>query len=119
MNIKLEWINANNYILLHDITRYAFVDDKEYIVTARKGLKTDLTSIPRLFWTVFPKDGDYLEAAIIHDYLYTTQEHSRYISDRIFLNLMKQDGIDFLTRNSFYNAVRLFGWLCYYKRKRR
>src|SRR5690348_11529740 len=34
------------------------------------GFVTDFASIPRVFWTMLPKDGLYTYPAIIHDFLY-------------------------------------------------
>ncbi len=37
--------------------------------TVNKGFVTDLASVPRLLWWLFPRDGTYLVAAILHDFL--------------------------------------------------
>jgi Protein of unknown function (DUF1353) len=39
------------------------------IITVPKGFVTDLTSIPRFFWSAFSKTGPYMSAAILHDFL--------------------------------------------------
>ena len=54
------------------------------IITIPKGFVTDLTSIPRFFWSAFPKSGPYMSAAILHDYLYWDQRCTREQADRIF-----------------------------------
>ena len=48
------------------------------------GFVTDLASIPRVFWQVLPRDGEYAYAAIIHDYLYWTHICDRSTADEIF-----------------------------------
>ena len=44
---------------------------KWYLIKIPVGRRTDLASIPRIFWSILPKDDrDYLESAIIHDEFY-------------------------------------------------
>lgn len=53
---------------LHAPLRYRSARfDAEWTVPA--GFATDLASVPRLFWRLFPRDGDYRKAAVVHDYL--------------------------------------------------
>lgn len=81
------------------------------------GTLTDLASVPRLAWSLFPPDGVWLEAAVIHDYLYATKGlngvWSRKEADDLFLEAMKELGVNKLDRTCIYRAVRLggsFGW---------
>lgn len=77
-----------------------------------EGFKTDFASVPRAFWWLFPPDGRYTNAAIIHDYLYYTKGFGRYSrkqADLIFLEAMKVLGVPYLQRKTIYRAVRLFG----------
>ena len=39
-------------------------------LTIFKGFEWDLSSVPRMFWSILPPDGDHEIAALIHDYLY-------------------------------------------------
>lgn len=98
-----------------DYTRYVFVGNVEYQITIFAGSKTDLATIPRPLWVIYPRDGEYAEAAAIHDLLYYKRYLDRGLCDTIFYELMKQDSVDILTRNLFYKAVRMFGGLYYYK----
>lgn len=81
-------------------------------VTVPCGFETDLASVPRVFWAVYPPFGKYIEASVIHDYLYR-QKFNRKEADKLFRKIMKEDGVGFLTRNLFYFAVRFFGWTQY------
>ena len=47
-------------------------DGASYPLTIRapRGLTTDLSSVPRLFWSFVGPIGPHLEISIIHDYLY-------------------------------------------------
>ena len=81
----------------------------EEVITVPEGFITDLTSVPRLFWSVFPPAGQYAKAAVIHDYLYQHHQLSRQAADKLFLDAMTALGVGFKTRRLIYIAVRLFG----------
>lgn len=78
-----------------------------------KGTKTDLASVPRVAWSIFPPDGVWLEAAVIHDYLYATKGlngvWSRKEADALFLEAMKDLGVNKTDRTLIHAAVRLGG----------
>src|ERR1700724_4638794 len=78
-------------------------------VSAPTGFVTDLASIPRVFWTALPPDGNYAYAAIIHDYLYWMQDRSREEADRILKFAMQDFDINAVTVAAIFDAVRLFG----------
>lgn len=88
----------------------------EYI-DVPKGFVTDFASVPRAFWAIFPPDGKYTQAAVVHDYLYNQKgvvkkkNYTRKQCDQIFREAMKVLGVNILTRNTIYRAVRMFGWL--------
>ena len=80
------------------------------------GFETDFASIPRLLWPLFPPDGPWLEASIVHDYCYREQvPFSRFFADALFRELMRQYGVPRWRRVAFYYAVRLCGWLWWRK----
>ncbi len=81
------------------------------------GFKTDFASIPRLFWIVLPKWGRYGNAAVVHDWLYWTQERSRREADDIFREGMGVLGVGTLTSWLIYTAVRRFGWLAWIRNR--
>jgi Protein of unknown function (DUF1353). len=74
-------------------------------ITVPKGFVTDYASVPRALWSVFPKQGVYSEAAIVHDYLYWVQMCSKEQADNIFLIAMKEHDTGFVTRWSMYEGV--------------
>jgi len=78
-------------------------------VKVPKGFVTDLTSVPRVFWSILRPDGEYTYPAIIHDYLYWTQITSRDKADLVFKYAMEDFGIGPVKLNAIYNAVRLGG----------
>jgi len=78
-------------------------------ITVRVGFQTDFASIPRLFWAVLPRWGRYGNAAVVHDWLYWTQERPRAAADAIFHEGMGVLGVHRVTRWIIYGAVRAFG----------
>lgn len=81
------------------------------VIVVPTGFMTDFASVPRIFWAIIPPDGKYTAAAIVHDFLYSTQERGRKETDKIFINAMKSLGVSWWKRNIMYRAVRLFGWI--------
>lgn len=83
------------------------------------GFDTDLASIPRMFWRVFPPAGKYTAAAIVHDWLYWYQSPDahetaaihipREKADAVFLEAMDALGVNWLTRHTIHRSVRLGG----------
>ncbi len=81
-----------------------------------EGFETDFASIPRILWPLFPPDGPWLEASIVHDYCYREQvPFSRFFADALFRELMARYGVPRWRRVLFYYAVRLCGWLWWRK----
>jgi hypothetical protein len=78
-------------------------------VEVPKGFVTDLASIPRVFWSLLRPDGEYTYPAIIHDYLYWTQDISRDKADLVFRLAMEDFRINPATAAIIYSAVRAGG----------
>ena len=77
--------------------------------------QTDFASIPRPFWAILPKWGRYGNATVVHDWLYWTQTRPRREADAILLEAMAVLGVTPLVKYAMYWAVRLFGWLAWYR----
>ena len=73
------------------------------------GFVTDLASIPRAFWQVLPRDGEYAYAAIIHDYLYWTHICDRSTADEILRSTMVDFGVPSWQVTAVYDGVRVGG----------
>ena len=56
------------------------------LVQIPKGFKFDGSSSPRFIWWLFPSYGDFLFAALIHDYLY----HIKYRSEDVGMDYAQQ-----------------------------
>lgn len=88
-------------------------------VQIRAGFITDFASIPKIFWPLYPPwNYSYGYAAVVHDYLYSADEHrfsdgshktTREIADRIFLEAMQVLGTPRLRSEMLYTAVKWFG----------
>jgi hypothetical protein len=66
-----------------------------------------------VFWSLLPPDGNYTYPAIIHDYLYWTQQVTRDDADMIFKWSMQDFGVG-PAIEPIYRAVRWAGesaWL--------
>ena len=86
--------------------------------TVPTGFRTDLASIPRLFWNILPPFGKYTEAAVLHDWLYRTHLVSRPQADALLLEAMTLCRVPAWQRVVIYGAVRLFGWSAWHNEKR-
>lgn len=73
------------------------------------GFVTDFASIPRVFWTVMPKDAEYTFAAIVHDYLYWIQDRSRSDADSTLKFVMDEFKVSALTKQAVLRGVQLGG----------
>jgi hypothetical protein len=78
-------------------------------VIAPTGFVTDLASIPRPLWSIWPSDGSYAYPAIIHDFLYWTQPCSRPEADNVLKFAMQDFKIGTVTIDAIYDGVRLGG----------
>ena len=80
-------------------------------VVVPQGFETDLASTPRVVWRMFERWGGWSGAAIVHDWFYRTKPAgiNRWTADRIFYELMKDDGVRYGDARIIYRAVRKFG----------
>lgn len=88
-------------------------------VEVPRGFVTDFASIPRIFWSILPVDGDYTYPAILHDYLYWYQTTSRKTADTIFKLAMQEFGIEDGLITTIHTAVRAGGTVAWDSNKRR
>jgi hypothetical protein len=85
------------------------------------GFRFDLASIPKLAWWIIDPFQATVVAALAHDILYhyggrlppemlyPYQEFTRSAADRMFLELMKREGVNRVRRKLAYKAVVAFG----------
>lgn len=77
------------------------------------GFVTDLTSIPRIFWSILPPAAAYAYAAIIHDYLYWFQPCERSQADDTLRAGMADLKVSRTKAFLIYKAVQYAGWLAW------
>jgi len=80
------------------------------ILKIPKGFETDLSSVPKFLWGILPPFGNFLLAALVHDYLYVEKDsRGRKFADKemlIISNKRNKNKVDNYLR---YFAVRVFG----------
>lgn len=81
----------------------------EKVIVVPKGFKTDFASVPWFFRRVFPKDGEYSQAAVVHDYLCDRKRYDSRVAAVIFREAMLDLGVAKIKAHAMYLAVRLFG----------
>lgn len=79
------------------------------IIKIPAGSITDLASVPRILWSIFPPHGRWAKAAIVHDYLYDKAIGSKDYADCVFYEAMQTLGVPTIRRKIMYWSVRLFG----------
>ncbi|MEQ1667205.1 MAG: DUF1353 domain-containing protein [Sulfuriferula sp.] len=81
----------------------------EVVIRIPAGYVTDLTSVPRPLWAIYPPHGRYAKAAIVHDYLYSNALVNKAYADKTFYEAMGVLGVRKVTRQLMYFAVLIFG----------
>lgn len=114
--LLLQWVAPRKAILLKP---FVFLSPTRGKVAVAKGFDTDYASIPRIFWSLYPPDGTYSKAAVVHDHDYWEQNVSRDVADLTFLEGMEELGVPLLRRQLLYRSVRAFGWLAWNENRRK
>jgi len=111
--LTLTQIDADWWYTDREFSYYVGKKEDNYVITVPRGFITDLASIPWPCNMFIPVSGLYNQAAVLHDYLYATQQVKRNKADGIFRESMMVLGVPFFKSNLMYAAVRLFGWMPY------
>jgi hypothetical protein len=84
-----------------------------FSVRVPAGTKTDLATMPWPVSLVYPPDGPYKQAAVLHDYLWSVaRTKADYLmADAIFFDAVICTGIDERTAWRFYKWVRRYARL--------
>ncbi|WP_224813522.1 DUF1353 domain-containing protein [Hasllibacter sp. MH4015] len=113
-----------SYIVARPYTIVVEVDAAPWPITVPQGMITDLTSVPRPLRWVAGRVGPWLEAAIVHDYLYIAwqdfgdrapQGRDRQFADLVMLEMMDWARVGVL-RWLIFAAVRAFGGASFRRR---
>lgn len=85
-------------------------------ITVPAGFRTDLASVPRWLWWLFPRDDpQYAAASVLHDYTYkwrhpaSSDKFDRNTADGIYLDGMLILGVPAWRAWAMYLGVRIFG----------
>ena len=107
-----------DYILQHDFNVALRIDGERRAITVPRGLITDLTSAPKLLRVLIGRVGPWLEAAILHDYLYIAWQdvpgkqptpRDRRFADCAMLLGMEAARVSYVTRWAIFLFLRAFG----------
>lgn len=109
------FVGKTEYELLESLV---FESDELGLITVPPGTVTDFASIPRAFWRILPPWDTHRRAGVVHDWLYTTQKHTRKEADQVFLEAMKALGVPLWKRQAMYAAVRMFGFVAWNNHKK-
>ena len=121
--LKVEFIDGKHWRILEDFIFEIGELGSDEKVTIRPGFITDFASIPWPFGILISKTKGHGKAAVVHDYLYASQEImsktcTRKRADLVFLEAMGVLKVFWLKRHIMYLAVRWFGWLSWCKHRR-
>lgn len=86
------------------------------VVEVPAGLATDLASVPRLLRPLALADPLTAWAAVVHDWLYHSQQLDRPAADALFYGALLDSGVPRFWAVVYYAAVRVGGWLTWYRR---
>lgn len=99
--------DAKYWLTINPITYRETKSGMEVIVP--KGFITDLASIPRELWFALSPIDKYMNAAILHDYLYWDQRCDREDIDVIFYSAMRSYAVTSNQRHAVFDGVHYFG----------
>ncbi|ATV68264.1 hypothetical protein CTM92_06320 [Fusobacterium pseudoperiodonticum] len=89
---------------------------ENYVIKVPRGFITDYASIPRIFRPIVLPYGKHSGASVVHDYLYSKDcdlDIERKKADKIFLEILKEEGVNPILARLMYIAVRVFGKIRY------
>ncbi len=108
---------SGEWELLEDFSIWVtLTDGVMYTITVFKGYTYDGFSIPWLFRWFHGEHEDAIGVALIHDLDFETHfSLYRGRADWLFLLGLQARGYWWITRNTMYSALRLFGYFVYQK----
>ena len=95
--------------------------DGDTTITVPAGFEFDLSSVPRIFWSLIAPFELSIAAPLLHDFLYRyggkppdgavtpPRSYTRAEADRIFRDIMRAEGVSAWRRTLGYAATRIFG----------
>lgn len=94
---------------------YVYLHSEFGPICVPEGFISDLDSVPRLPFAYLLTKNASVIGAVVHDYLYESgkirhRQITRAEADRIFLDLMEEEGVSWWQRRMIYTGVRIAGW---------
>lgn len=113
--LKVQYLTPQRWVLLEPLV-YKRAEAGSGAITVPAGFTTDFASVPRMpvFYMLCGNTGH--RAAVLHDYLYSTQVVSRKEADRLFREALREDGVSLPIRWIMWLGVRLGGGPAWLKR---
>jgi hypothetical protein len=104
------FLGTTEWKLKHDFVYHVGDKSSPSRIGIKSGFKTDLASIPRSLWVVYPPySPEYGKAAVLHDAIYASELFDRKTCDDIFYEAMGVLGAGPVSKRIIYTAVRTFG----------
>ena len=100
--------DGRNMIL---VTELRYTDPKGEVWVAPVGSVTDGASIPRYLWSIMggPFEGQYRNAAVLHDVAYGEHNRPWQDCDRMFYYAMRCSGVNEVEAKTMFYALFKFG----------
>lgn len=92
-------------------------NNEDEVIRVPAGFRTDLATIPRVFWSILPPHDIYAKAAVLHDYLYNNAIGTKEYADDVFDEALGVLNVPTWKRKIMVFMVRMFGKGNYHKTK--
>lgn len=104
-----KWRGKKHYWIVDRSFSYAVGDENsEDVILVIKGTKTDFASVPQFLWWIFPPDGVYTQACVLHDKMCVHPDRSQRAIDLVFLEAMEVLGVVKWRRKAMYEGVKAY-----------
>jgi len=108
-NLDLRWGMEDGVVFWTLLAPLSYTSDDGTVYTAPVGFKTDLASIPRIFWTILPPFWKYARAAVIHDWIIDGLNDSK-LANKVFREAMISIRVNKQQMWVIYYGVCLHFW---------
>ena len=116
---QFETPNGTRATLLEDL-KYRITRETETIhIHIKAGFTYDGANIPRALWGLIgsPFTGRYRLASCVHDALYATHLLPKKLTEDIFYNIMRNDGVAVWRASLIYSGVLVGGFVAWNSHK--
>lgn len=112
----LKRLNSKYY----QLDSFLSFENSELKITIKPGFVTDGASIPRIFWSLIgcPFSGKYVGSAIIHDGLFKSHVLSEKDTNKLFLEMLKDNKVHLVKRTLMSIAVKIYSKIYFNKAPR-